>query len=1511
MALDDVLGGIGGAIPDPVGKAVDFFAPPVETGRGGSIGSLLSSVGRGARNIVSEGPGAVATGAYMALNPSSGMSARDRLLIGGLATLGAGSLGRQAYRSWSANRVIDPTSLSFNAPAGRMPDPNPIQEARVGLSGVDELEALGDGRRFAGEAPPQAWDTFRQYPGMNVRQAHIVSATDLDEVATAMGRWAPDDEVAPTHFRVLFGQYADMVGGEDLARWDMAKFDLAMERNVFAYSGNEKLRKSWKKVLENPQSLFELGSDGTPTGITAEGLDVLEKVKAVAEATDFTGPDLSTGIVGRVERIEFGAEGPILYARQPTGWSPWSAVSSDARVERLKELNYRNLAEQGKAHYIHLYEIGIRDFERDPGARRLLPDELEVGPVWYPTARDEVADAFGVPRAATAPKAVEYDPNVHTFVGDTTLRMWGRGVDRDPEELLDELFGSPTIVAPWRSGDKRFNRELMNESLRGDRVVTEVDPRVLRSTQGSVTLPGMRHYLTGQEGTFEAGSNIGNRNPVVYVNDKGQYVLQSGHHRAFKALLMGEKLKVTLIDGTPPPKASDVDTLKRAVASVSFLSEAEDWSTNIAKAHRVMTNKSVEEPLQDERFLAWIRDPKSFEGKDFKRYEKLFDGIHKDFTSSGFKVSKSDLGVVLRLMGRAESVEEIFASTKRRKQKNFYLNIYDPDLEYPVTVDRHAFDAFVGFDTGINDRPVDLTMKDGDQVYDVVADTIRAASAELNVTPHELQAVVWEAWRMLKSDKYTNLQGKAVARRGTWDYNDPFFLPDQDSTRNAVLDTLSGRLPALDATTERIPFDVLGIEAGGLTAGLPDGSAVRISEVTQRSAAQNRHLWPAIEGLDRVPRWAPKRAAAVRSAGAARSAAAYGDRAEVFLNAELDAAGGHPLFQPGEYVTYEIPTGSKVLKGKGIYSNELGKIEVDRPELSLEHLDPDSIDPAKFVDPDETPLRTNRFVNISATVKGMSPDEAKKANNKLLSELKRKGYKPRRTEGRYMDDDGVISEEDSFLVFGVPAEEALELGKKYNQESVLTNEGFLYSDGRFAPVGEGGIDFDVPFEGANRTAVVINGTRLTYAVDIDWDGVTEWQPESAFGRSTEVMKKVQVNLGERSQRDVFDIAEELEAKGAQNVSIYANRAEALEGWERAYESAYSDGVQTTVVRTSTGPITSPNGGFVYTRNVDGLSDQIPSPEAPLTLADEMTYGSATATRNGQKVVVEAAEEDVSDALELRRQILVNDPESKVDIKVAGKTLNVPSETKKWRKETVLLRNGIWAPRPRRDNPLPEFAEQFGFDLDPGYIIGRNQRLMLPDDVIASLTDLTGAVDEQFGDAIRRFGLRSVTVSPGRRAAKTGNFEPPVQYAQYSVGDQTIILSKEWWQDIPEMTRALEVDRSKGILARNAAVTPESILAHEYGHVIHSALRANEGWVSQSRINKELEKIAGNGKPRSWRPNARKSISNTAGLEVSELVAEAFSEVMTGDTPSVVSMAVMDFISDEVSKSFQYRRMLGL
>lgn len=150
---------------------------------------------------------------------------------------------------------------------------------------------------------------------------------------------------------------------------------------------------------------------------------------------------------------------------------------------------------------------------------------------------------------------------VNATASSTRLeRAWGAGHE-------SALFGDgPLTSGPWQQAGRRkdlrdFDSALVQAVVNAPEHhhMQDVDPRILRATQGSLIRPGLRHYLGDRyERTGETYADMhlaGNRRPIVYRREDGQHLILSGHHRAAAALLQGRPLQAVVVSGPwGPPR---------------------------------------------------------------------------------------------------------------------------------------------------------------------------------------------------------------------------------------------------------------------------------------------------------------------------------------------------------------------------------------------------------------------------------------------------------------------------------------------------------------------------------------------------------------------------------------------------------------------------------------------------------------------------------------------------------------------------------------------------------------------------------------------------------------------------------------------------------------------------------------------------------------------------------------------------------------------------------------------
>ena len=106
----------------------------------------------------------------------------------------------------------------------------------------------------------------------------------------------------------------------------------------------------------------------------------------------------------------------------------------------------------------------------------------------------------------------------------------------------------------------------------------------------------------------------------------------------------------------------------------------------------------------------------------------------------------------------------------------------------------------------------------------------------------------------------------------------------------------------------------------------------------------------------------------------------------------------------------------------------------------------------------------------------LSPEENAQRLEALREDLRAMGLKFREVKGKYGN------EENSLAISGITRQQAVELGVKYGQESVLTRDGLVYQDGSVNPAT--GVS-EVGAEQEDFYSTLENGTR--FAVDINFD----------------------------------------------------------------------------------------------------------------------------------------------------------------------------------------------------------------------------------------------------------------------------------------------------------------------------------------------------------------------------------------------------------------------------------------
>lgn len=174
------------------------------------------------------------------------------------------------------------------------------------------------------------------------------------------------------------------------------------------------------------------------------------------------------------------------------------------------------------------------------------------------------------------------------------------------------------------------------------------------------------------------------------------------------------------------------------------------------------------------------------------------------------------------------------------------------------------------------------------------------------------------------------------------------------------------------------------------------------------------------------------------------------------------------VFKAGEQTVKDI----KAIPNKegGFVANPLAKKEFS--------------DIKTFSNPEKTPLKNSQWSILTAENpmgKALSESENLTRNEQLIAELKKAGYDPIPVEGKYGG-----NPEHSFLIPNMTDDEALALGKKFEQESVLTPKGLIYQDGTVNPADLTKINFDGNQEDF-YSKIILDGKEQKFSIPIDFE----------------------------------------------------------------------------------------------------------------------------------------------------------------------------------------------------------------------------------------------------------------------------------------------------------------------------------------------------------------------------------------------------------------------------------------
>lgn len=486
-------------------------------------------------------------------------------------------------------------------------------------------------------------------------------------------------------------------------------------------------------------------------------------------------------------------------------------------------------------------------------------------------------------------------------------------------------------------------------------------------------------------------------------------------------------------------------------AITALLSAAEPWSSNVSKMAAVTGGASHQDLIGPQYGLM-------VSGNDYNKVQDLLPhggqylggDIGEEQYGEDQPPARAPLDVVLN-----KSPE---AAMRAQKQMMFFTNITHPEAWMPVTVDRHAFDIALGFDTGVDKRPLDKIFKRNgqvvDDVYGTVAQAYRMAAIESGLTPSQVQALTWDAWKKMKTAHDTDPETGKTKRGGWGRPNGPLVLDStilqmmRDGLNEEQARQVQGLPAALVTGADEPRFEVAG-----------DGVGVR-AEPTTDNRTQFRVLHAGGDPHSNNARTVPFLTVEHRPlfdgpgyerqvVGSAAPLATGSVPAMTFDHWADPQLPAHPALANGNNLLVTAPladNGGAALGALEAHLRHYLKLNdatyLMGPARTVVDVRGEKLQPADFngmnADDLSDYFANERWAAISAkTSQGAGNHQA------LGEDIRNLGYHPIDQMGSYGGE-----EEPSWLVPGMSPGEAMKLGRDYGQESVATPHGVLWSNGR-------------------------------------------------------------------------------------------------------------------------------------------------------------------------------------------------------------------------------------------------------------------------------------------------------------------------------------------------------------------------------------------------------------------------------------------------------------------------------
>jgi hypothetical protein len=172
---------------------------------------------------------------------------------------------------------------------------------------------------------------------------------------------------------------------------------------------------------------------------------------------------------------------------------------------------------------------------------------------------------------------------------------------------------------------------------------------------------------------------------------------------------------------------------------LDWYAEANYYSKELAARFNISVQQAVGLIAAFSPQAGWVEN---------KRYAVSFLYAPNSRVRSQVQTDKAKL--ILNLTGEGDIYNALSIRGMAYKTKAFFKNILNPDIDSDVTIDRHAIASCIQYPDNVSplDKRYGNLTKDQ---YDFFQSCYIKAAKQLDILPHQLQAIVWLTYRRLRS----------------------------------------------------------------------------------------------------------------------------------------------------------------------------------------------------------------------------------------------------------------------------------------------------------------------------------------------------------------------------------------------------------------------------------------------------------------------------------------------------------------------------------------------------------------------------------------------------------------------------------------------------------------------------------------------------------------------------------------------------------------------------------------